>query len=177
MTELTPTQIDALYAFVSKKGVKSTNTSWPKANASTLKLLLKDRLVLLYDVCSQPSCRFFCTSRGFEKPRVADLRICHHNTIQWFCGALLFDDETIRGDYFVSKARSYLGEHVNFEEFQWEIMENWRDEIPNKTIFLQDTTYYEVYIGFPTYLGRWGGQTFMRSMPVDLKENDSKDLS
>jgi hypothetical protein len=30
----------------------------------------------------------------------------------------------IREFFFVSKARSYLGKHVNFEEFQRKIIEN-----------------------------------------------------
>ena len=54
----------------------------------------------------------------------------------------------------MSKARSYLGKHVNFEEFQRKIIENWRDEIPDETILLQDATCYEVYIRFPTDPGR-----------------------
>lgn len=70
--------------------------------------------------------------------------------MQLFCGTLLTDNEIIRDNSFVSKARSYLGKHVNFEEFQRKIIENWRDEIPDKTILLQDATCYEVYIRFPT---------------------------
>jgi hypothetical protein len=70
--------------------------------------------------------------------------------MQLFCGTLLADNERIRDNSFVSKARSYLGKHVNFEEFQRKIIENWRDEIPDKTILLQDATCYEVYIRFPT---------------------------
>ena len=70
--------------------------------------------------------------------------------MQLFCGTLLADNEMIRDNSFVSKARSYLGKHVNFEEFQRKIIENWRNEIPEKTILLQDATCYEVYIRFPT---------------------------
>ena len=70
--------------------------------------------------------------------------------MQLFCGTLLADNEMIRDNSFVSKARSYLGKHVNFEEFQRKIIENWRNEIPDKTILLQDVTCYEVYIRFPT---------------------------
>ena len=42
----------------------------------------------------------------------------------------------------------------NFEEFQRKIIKNWREEIPDKTILLQDATCYEVYIRFPTDPGR-----------------------
>ena len=60
------------------------------------------------------------------------------------------DNNRIRGNYFVQKARSYLGKHVNFEEFQRKITANYRDEVPDKTIMLQHATWYEIYIRFPT---------------------------
>ena len=70
--------------------------------------------------------------------------------IQMFCGTLLSDNEMIRGNSFVSRVRGYLGEYVDFEVFQHKIIENWKDEIPDKNILLEDATCYEVYIRFPT---------------------------
>lgn len=70
--------------------------------------------------------------------------------IQMFCNVLLSDNEMIKDNSFVSKVRGYLGKHVDFEEFQHKIIENWKDEIPDKNILLEDATCYEVYIRFPT---------------------------
>jgi len=70
--------------------------------------------------------------------------------IQMFCGVLLPDNEIIKDNSFVSRVRGYLGKHVDFEEFQYKIIENWKDEIPDKNILLEDATCYEVYIRFPT---------------------------
>jgi hypothetical protein len=70
--------------------------------------------------------------------------------IQMFCGTLLSDNEMIRGNSFESRLRGYLGEYVDFEEFQHKIIENWKDEIPDKNILFEDATCYEVYIRFPT---------------------------
>ena len=72
-----------------------------------------------------------------------------------FCGTLLSDNEMIRDNSFVSSVRGFLGECVNFEEFQNKIIENWKGEIPDKNVLLEDATCYEVYIGrrtarFPT---------------------------
>jgi transposase, IS5 family len=70
--------------------------------------------------------------------------------IQMFCGALLSDNEMIRDNSFVSSVRGFLGGCVNFEEFQRKIIENWKQEIPDKNVLLEDATCYEVYIRFPT---------------------------
>lgn len=76
-----------------------------------------------------------------------------------FCGVLPADNEVIRDNSFVSRVRSYLGKYVDFEEFQHKIIENWKDEIPDKNILLADATCYEVYIRFPTDSERRCGQT------------------
>ena len=70
--------------------------------------------------------------------------------IQMFCGALLSDNEMIRDNSFVSSVRGFLGGCVDFEEFQRKIIENWKQEIPDKNLLLEDATCYEVYIRFPT---------------------------
>jgi transposase, IS5 family len=70
--------------------------------------------------------------------------------MQIFCGALLSDNEIIRDNSFVSSVRGFLGGCVNFEAFQLKIIENWKEEIPDKNVLLEDATCYEVYIRFPT---------------------------
>jgi transposase, IS5 family len=70
--------------------------------------------------------------------------------MQMFCGVLLADNEIIRDNSFVSSVRGFLGNCLDFEEFQSKIIENWKEEIPDKNVLLQDATCYEVYIRFPT---------------------------
>ena len=75
--------------------------------------------------------------------------------MQLFCGTLLSDNEMIRDNSFVSSVRNFLGGCVDFDKFQYKIIEHWKDEIPDKNILLEDATCYEVYIGrrtarFPT---------------------------
>ena len=70
--------------------------------------------------------------------------------IQMFCGVLLPDNKMIRDNSFVSSVRGFLGEYVDFEAFQQKIIANWKDEIPDKNVLLEDATCYEVYVRFPT---------------------------
>jgi transposase, IS5 family len=70
--------------------------------------------------------------------------------IQIFCGVLLSDNKMIRDNSFVSSVRGFLGEYVDFEAFQQKIIANWKDEIPDKNVLLEDATCYEVYVRFPT---------------------------
>jgi hypothetical protein len=78
--------------------------------------------------------------------------------MQLFCGILLPDNEVIKGSSFVSSVRSYLGRHINLEEFQSKMVENWKEELPEKHVMLTDATCYEVYIRFPTDPGRRCGK-------------------
>ncbi len=70
--------------------------------------------------------------------------------MQMFCGTLLLDNEMIKDNSFVSRVRAYLGGCVDLEEFQRKIIENWKGEIPDQNVLLEDATCYEVYIRFPT---------------------------
>lgn len=70
--------------------------------------------------------------------------------MQMFCGVLLSDNEIIKDNSFVSSIRGFLGGCLDFEEFQCKIIENWKQEIPNKNVLLEDATCYEVYIRFPS---------------------------
>lgn len=70
--------------------------------------------------------------------------------MQLFCGVLLPDNEMIKDNSFVSSVRSYLGRHIDLEDFQSKMVENWKEELPEKHVLLADATCYEVYIRFPT---------------------------
>jgi len=97
--------------------------------------------------------------------------------IQMFCGALLSDNEMIRDNSFVSSVRGFLGGCVDFEEFQRKIIENWKEEIPDKNVLLEDATCYEVYIRFPTDVKLlWEACEWLweKQMPEICKKNKLK---
>ncbi len=98
--------------------------------------------------------------------------------IQMFCGVLLSDNEIIRNNSFVSSVRCFLGERVDFEEFQRKIIENWKDEIPDKNVLLKDATCYEVYIRFPTDVKLlWEACEWLwaKQIPAICKQNKLKE--
>jgi hypothetical protein len=70
--------------------------------------------------------------------------------MQMFCGVLLSDNEMIKDNSFVSSIRSFLGRCLDFEAFQGKIIENWKEEIPDKNVLLEDATCYEIHLRFPT---------------------------
>jgi hypothetical protein len=78
--------------------------------------------------------------------------------MQLFCGTLLSDNESIKDNSFVSSVRSYLGRYIDLEDFQSKMVENWKEELPEKHVVLADATCYEMYIRFPTDPGRRCGK-------------------
>jgi hypothetical protein len=70
--------------------------------------------------------------------------------MQMFCGIQLADNELIRDNAFVSNVRTYLGKHIDFDAFQQTLVNNWKQEIPDKQVLMMDASCYEVYIRFPT---------------------------
>ncbi len=70
--------------------------------------------------------------------------------MQMFCGTLLADNERIKDNAFVSRVRSYLGEHLDLNLFQSVMINSWKGEIPDKNVLLMDATCYEVYLRIPT---------------------------
>lgn len=70
--------------------------------------------------------------------------------LQLFCGTLLADNESIKDNSFVSKVRSYLGQHVDMQAVQKVLISAWKQEIPDKNVLLMDATCYEVHMRFPS---------------------------
>lgn len=93
--------------------------------------------------------------------------------IQMFYGVLLSDNEMIKNNYFVLNVQEYLGKYIDFEAFQHKIIENWKNEIPDRNILLEDVTCYEVYIRFPTDLERRCGQTYLRILRMVMGKANS----
>jgi transposase, IS5 family len=86
--------------------------------------------------------------------KVSDEKLLERFNTDWamqmFCGTLLADNEMIKDNSFVSSVRGFLGNCLNFEAFQEKIIANWKGELPDKNVLLEDASCYEIYIRFPT---------------------------
>jgi hypothetical protein len=85
---------------------------------------------------------------------LSDLKLLDRFNTDWamqmFCGILLDDNEGIKDNSFVSKVRSYLGQHLDMQAVQKVLISSWKKEIPDKNVLLMDATCYEVHMRFPT---------------------------
>lgn len=79
--------------------------------------------------------------------------INHLNTnwaMQYFCGIQLREDEMIRDKNMPSRIRSFIAEHVNIDDVQKLLIENWKGDMENLHVQLNDATAYESYIKNPS---------------------------
>lgn len=71
--------------------------------------------------------------------------------LQCFCGTLLPDYERIKDKAFVSRIRTYLGQHVNLPLLQQVLVKQWNQADLSQTgVVMMDATVYESGIRFPT---------------------------
>ena len=70
--------------------------------------------------------------------------------LQLFCGKLLSDHQRIRDKAIVSRVRSYLAEHTDWQQLQGVLINHWKRDMNNTHVLLMDATCYENYIRFPT---------------------------
>lgn len=70
--------------------------------------------------------------------------------LQLFCGKLLSDNQRIRDKAIVSRVRSYLAEHTDWQPLQGVLINHWKPDMNNTHVLLMDATCYESYIRFPT---------------------------
>lgn len=71
-------------------------------------------------------------------------------SLQLFCGKLLDDTEKIRDKSIVSRIRSYIGQHCDWQEIQQVLINHWKRDMNQTHVLLMDATCYESYIRFPT---------------------------
>lgn len=56
-------------------------------------------------------------------------------------GVLLRDNERIGNNAFVSHVRSYLGAHLNLNDFQWSLIQHWKEmDIAHLHLTMMDAT-------------------------------------
>jgi hypothetical protein len=71
-------------------------------------------------------------------------------SLQLFCGKLLGDNEKIRDKAIVSRIRSYMAQHAEWEEVQSILIDYWKRDMNQTHVLLMDATCYESFIRFPT---------------------------
>ena len=71
-------------------------------------------------------------------------------SLQLFCNKLLRDCQKIRDKAIVSRIRSYIAEHTDWQELQDVLIKHWKRDMNNTHVLLMDATCYESYIRFPT---------------------------
>jgi hypothetical protein len=70
--------------------------------------------------------------------------------LQLFCGKLLLDNDKIKDKAIVSRIRTYIGEHADWQQLQGVLINHWKRDMDNTHVLLMDATCYESYIRFPT---------------------------
>lgn len=70
--------------------------------------------------------------------------------LQFFCGKLLSDNQCIKDKAIVSRIRSYIAEHTEWEQIQSVMINHWKRDMDQTHILLMDATCYESYVRFPT---------------------------
>lgn len=71
-------------------------------------------------------------------------------SLQLFCGRLLSDNKLIKDKAIVSRIRSYIAEHTDWQGLQDTLIKYWKKNMSNTHVLLMDATCYESYIRFPT---------------------------
>ena len=71
-------------------------------------------------------------------------------SLQLFCGKLLEDHQRIKDTTIVSRTRSYLADHADWEQLQGVLLEHWKRDMDELHVLFMDATCYESYIRFPT---------------------------
>jgi len=70
--------------------------------------------------------------------------------LQLFCGKLLEDNQKIKDKAIVSRIRTYVGEHADWQQLQDVLINHWKRDMNNTHVLLMDATCYESYVRFPT---------------------------
>ena len=71
-------------------------------------------------------------------------------SLQLFCGRLFQTGQLIKDSNLPSRIRQYMSAHLNIDEFQEVLIENWKGGLENLHCILVDATVYESYIKYPT---------------------------
>lgn len=71
-------------------------------------------------------------------------------SLQLFCNKLLSDNQKIKDKAIVSRIRTYMADHTDWQQLQQVLINHWKRDMNNTHVLLMDATCYESYIRFPT---------------------------
>lgn len=71
-------------------------------------------------------------------------------SLQMFCGKLLEINEQIRDKAILSRIRTYVSEHADWQEIQKVLMSHWKQDMNNTHVLLMDASCYESHVRYPT---------------------------
>jgi len=71
-------------------------------------------------------------------------------SLQIFCNKLLREGQRIKDKAIVSRIRTYIAEHADWQLLQEVLIKHWKRDMNNTHVLLMDATCYESYIRFPT---------------------------
>ena len=72
-----------------------------------------------------------------------------HRALRLFCGRLLKDNQKIRDKAIVSRIRTCIVEHADWQQLQRVLLNHWKRDMNNTHVLLMDATCYESYVRFP----------------------------
>lgn len=71
-------------------------------------------------------------------------------SLQLFCNKLLDDNQQIKDKTILTRIRTYLADHTDWQQLQRVLINHWKRDMNNTHVLLMDATCYESYIRFPT---------------------------
>jgi len=71
-------------------------------------------------------------------------------SLQLFCNKLLSDTQKVKDKAIVSRIRTYLAEHTDWQQLQGVLIDHWKRDMDYTHLLSMDATCYESYIRFPT---------------------------
>ncbi len=71
-------------------------------------------------------------------------------SLQLFCNKLLKDCQRIKDKAIISRIRTYVATHTDWQQLQDVLINHWKRDMNNTHVLLMDATCYESYIRFPT---------------------------
>lgn len=71
-------------------------------------------------------------------------------SLQLFCNKLLPENQKIKDKAIISRIRTYVADHTDWEQLQEVLIRHWKRDMENTHVLLMDATCYESYIRFPT---------------------------
>jgi len=104
-----------------------------------------------FDVCGGIALQFLKHYLRISDAQLIE-RINTDWSLQYFCGIQLGRDEVIGDKNLPSTWRSYIGLHLDIDQWQRTLSKSWKPYMKETHASSEDATCYESYIEYPTYV-------------------------